>query len=161
MKNKYSTIRLLLYICIICGIVGPILDIYNTPTRIFPAIKSMNYDLQSILWSSITTVILFCLAYMLIDRYNLKKINNQKECAHAFLEIVYEQCLENIRQMDQKDVRTLVLKKVDLNETLSATHPFMRFKNEPFQNEKVLYEFLNDGNLEVNVYRNYLRAKKY
>lgn len=157
MRNrKWKIVFLIMFVCIF-----EILDLFNIPSRFLKVSGNINYDFQAILWAAVVALVLFYAAYFLIDKHNVEKIKRQYDCAHALMEDIYEECLNNIKIMDNPMHRAKVLSKIDGDKVVKDDNPFRLFEKSPFSSESMFYDFVKDGVLPVKEYRGYRRIKKF
>lgn len=117
-------------------VVGFAIDYFNLPSFFGLNMKNINYDIQNIVVSIITTFGLFLITYLLIERHNIRRQKNQYEIAKFSLQLVYMTCERLINQLDKEDKQFL---KKEGKEIVSM------YEKQPFYDDQLIMQLGVDG----------------
>lgn len=117
-------------------VVGFAIDYFNLPSFFGLNMKNINYDIQNIVVSIITTFGLFLITYLLIERHNIRRQKNQYEIAKYSLQLVYMTCERLINQLDKEDKKFL---KKEGKEIVSM------YEKQPFYDDQLIMQLGVDG----------------
>lgn len=160
MKSNRGAVRKVATISVaICCIIF-LADCVNILQVFGIGIKNINWDLESVVMSTILAITLYCITYILIDSYNVKRQQNQRKCALFLMKSIYEACLQNITFLDNSDIKESIIKKMDFDKLSTADDPDMKFKKMPFESENMIFDYIRDGVITVEEFKSYLDIKE-
>lgn len=130
----------------------------------------LNYNFLNIIITTLTTILLFCIVYVLVDSIIInnenirmsieqEKNDNKKKVLLLLFQESYEECLNNINLVsDEKKLKSFIIPKVDfdsVNDKIMknlCTLPFVLIDNN-------ISTFI-DGSILYSFFENYLVIKK-
>ena len=102
MKEARKTpVTIIVAVTVILLISYLIIDYFNIPTALGIDISRINIDLLGNVINVVIAIFVFVSGYCLIDRWNVKKVNNQKAIAESVLHSIYKNCLLYVEYLDQ------------------------------------------------------------
>lgn len=146
-KKSIVFVIIMLFIFFVAGLV---VDYFNLPSIIGLNMKNINYDIQNIVVSIITTFGLFIITYLLIERHNIRRQRNQYEIAKYNLQLVYMTCERLINQLDNED-------KEFLKKEGKAIANI--YENQPFNDDQLIMQLGVDGAIPFFWTERYLKVK--
>ena len=99
----------------------------------------------------------------MIDRWNVKKVNNQKAIAESVLHSIYKNCLLYVKYLDQPQIVKTLIEQTDFNKrynSLDDPSPHMRYAQIPFTSESSLLSYFQDGILDKESFDTYQSIKR-
>ena len=162
MKEARKTpVTIIVAVTVILLISYLIIDYFNIPTALGIDISRINIDL---LGNVINVVIaIFVSGYCLIDRWNVKKVNNQKAIAESVLHSIYKNCLLYVEYLDQPQIVKTLIEQTDFDKRyheLNDPSPHMRYAQIPFTSESSLLPYFQDGILDKESFDTYQSIKQ-
>lgn len=141
------------------AIIYVLFDYFNFLKFLGLDILNINIDLFGIFVNVLLVVALYIISYVYIDKKNTERVRNQEDVSNIVLLSIYEEIERNLRAIDDTKIKTVLLKYIDPNKTLSADNPYKKFENVPFENEDMLMNLVKDGVVEKAVFQEYLDIK--
>lgn len=152
MKEARKTpITIIVAVTVILLISYLIIDYFNIPTALGIDISRINIDLLGNVINVVIAIFVFVSGYCLIDRWNVKKVNNQKAIAESVLHSIYKNCLLYVECLDQPQIVKTLIEQTDFNKrynSLGDPSPHMRYAQIPFTSESSLLSYFQDGILD-------------
>lgn len=140
-----------------------IIDYFNIPTALGIDISRINIDLLGNVINVVIAIFVFVSGYCLIDRWNVKKVNNQKAIAESVLHSIYKNCLLYVEYLDQPQIVKTLIEQTDFNKRyheLNDPSPHMRYAQIPFTGESSLLSYFQDGILDKECFETYQSIKQ-
>ena len=78
-------------------------------------ISRINIDLLGNVINVVIAIFVFVSGYCLIDRWNVKKVNNQKAIAESVLHSIYKNCLLYVEYLDQPQIVKTLIEQTDFD----------------------------------------------
>ena len=140
--NKYSEKTLVCFIIALLAISIDIIvaDYCNLPSEIGFDMSRINIPAISMIITATVTISLFIFTYCMIQKWNLRKQENQAEIAREVLITTYTVCKNFIHLLDTESFYDLVSKKSDQSRKLIDV-----LKEAPFENESIITPFFHEG----------------
>ena len=92
-EARKTPVTIIVAVTVILLISYLIIDYFNIPTALGMDISRINIDLLGNVINAVIAIFVFVSGYCLIDRWNVKKVNNQKAIAESVLHSIYKNCL--------------------------------------------------------------------
>ena len=140
-----------------------IIDYFNIPTALGIDISRINIDLLGNVINVVIAIFVFVSGYCLIDRWNVKKVNNQKAIAESVLHSIYKNCLLYVEYLDQPQIVKTLIEQTDFDKRyheLNDPSPHMRYAQIPFTSESSLLSYFQDGILDKESFDTYQSIKQ-
>lgn len=161
MKEARKTpVTIIVAVTVILLISYLIIDYFNIPTALGIDISRINIDL---LGNVVIAIFVFVSGYCLIDRWNVKKVNNQKAIAESVLHSIYKNCLLYVEYLDQPQIVKTLIEQTDFDKRyheLNDPSPHMRYAQIPFTSESSLLPYFQDGILDKESFDTYQSIKQ-
>ena len=161
MKRTVSEQALLKKITIIflANIVSiTLLDSIDLPSRILgESLLTLNYTSLLSLFSVITTIYLFCLGYLLVDRFQKERYLHLQQCAYESFLFMLDEADKFIKETDNSKFNEYAIPKVDFN---AVRDPLLEYWCEsPFLYDELVKNAILEGAIEGNDLKNYFSLK--
>lgn len=164
MKEARKTpVTIIVAVTVILLISYLIIDYFNIPTALGIDISRINIDLLGNVINVVIAIFVFVSGYCLIDRWNVKKVNNQKAIAESVLHSIYKNCLLYIEILDQPQIANRLVAQTDFGKNyheLNDPSPHMRYAQIPFTSEPSLLSYFQDGILDKECFETYQSIKQ-
>ena len=167
MKEARKTpVTIIVAVTVILLISYLIIDYFNIPTALGIDISRINIDLLGNVINVVIAIFVFVSGYCLIDRWNVKKVNNQKAIAESILHSIYKNCLLYVEYLDQPQIVKTLIEQTDFDKRyheLNDPSPHMRYAQIPFMSEPSLLSYFQEGILDrenFDAYQNIKQAFK-
>lgn len=164
MKQVRKTpVSIIVAVTVILLILYLIIDYFNIPTTLGMDISRINFDLLGNVINTVIAIFVFVSGYYLIDRWNVKKVNNQKAIAESVLYSIYKDCLLYVEYLDQPQIVKKLIEQTDFNKyyhELNDPSPHMRYAQIPFTSEPSLLSYFQDGILDKECFETYQSIKR-
>lgn len=164
MKEARKTpVTIIVAVTVILLISYLIIDYFNIPTALGMDISRINIDLLGNVINAVIAIFVFVSGYCLIDRWNVKKVNNQKAIAESVLHSIYKNCLLYVECLDQPQIVKTLIEQTDFNKrynSLGDPSPYMRYAQIPFTSESSLLSYFQDGILDKESFDTYQSIKQ-
>jgi hypothetical protein len=121
---------------------------------------SFNWDFMSIITNIVIAISLFIITYILIDKYNIEKQENQTQAAAELLQQTYQNCLKSIELLEKPDMRSKAAQRCDFNKTLLEDKFFSHFLEQPFEHDTLIFDCANNGSIKRKTLHEYLSIQK-
>lgn len=167
MKEARKTpVTIIVAVTVILLISYLIIDYFNIPTALGIDISRINIGLLGNVINVVIAIFVFVSGYCLIDRWNVKKVNNQKAIAESVLHSIYKNCLLYVEYLDQPQIVKTLIEQTDFDKRyheLNDPSPHMRYAQIPFMSEPSLLSYFQEGILDrenFDAYQNIKQAFK-
>ena len=164
MKEARKTpVTIIVAVTVILLISYLIIDYFNIPMALGIDISRINIDLRGNVINVVIAIFVFVSGYCLIDRWNVKKVNNQKAIAESVLHSIYKNCLLYVEYLDQPQIVKTLIEQTDFNKRyheLNDPSPHMRYAQIPFTGESSLLSYFQDGILDKECFETYQSIKQ-
>lgn len=158
MKNKRKNVKWALIVSAMLLSIYIILDVVNLPSKLGIHIENINIDLLGIVIGNLVIIAGAVVTYFLIDARGIEK-DNMARCAALYLLIetynaieafvpIIESCIKGVKENGNTQ-------KPLFNEEILAY-----INNTPFENSKMIYDGLRNGNIDYQLYKTYTEIKK-
>lgn len=150
---------------VILSIAGIILlvvaDYFNVFSRLGVNVRNLNLDFMSLIIGNVVVILLFVIAYVLVDRRSIAKEKNKRKTALIILKGIYEQTVEVVELFAEDEARMLAAEKCDFSKVISQDPMQSLYYNLPFaENDRTIIAFAQEGVLNANELSTYLDVKK-
>ena len=164
MKEARKTpVTIIVAVTVILLISYLIIDYFNIPMALGIDISRINIDLLGNVINVVIAIFVFVSGYCLIDRWNVKKVNNQKAIAESVLHSIYKNCLLYVEYLDQPQIVKTLIEQTDFDKRyheLNDPSPHMRYAQIPFISESSLLSYFQDGILDKESFDTYQSIKQ-
>lgn len=164
MKEARKTpVTIIVAVTVILLISYLIIDYFNIPTALGMDISRINVDLLGNVINAVIAIFVFVSGYCLIDRWNVKRVNNQKAIAESILHSIYKNCLLYVECLDQLQIVKALIEQTDFNKRyniLDDPSPDMRYAQIPFTSESSLLSYFQNGILDKESFDTYQSIKQ-
>lgn len=164
MKEARKTpVTIIVAVTVILLISYLIIDYFNIPTALGMDISRINVDLLGNVINAVIAIFVFVSGYCLIDRWNVKRVNNQKAIAESILHLIYKNCLLYVECLDQPQIVKALIEQTDFNKRyniLDDPSPDMRYAQIPFTSESSLLSYFQNGILDKESFDTYQSIKQ-
>lgn len=162
-RGHSDDLRIIVSIVVMFSLGAAIILIFDY-LNLFGDISSrINYDFQSIFISFLSALMLFIIAYKLIDKRSIerreKELANKRHVAKSILLGIYHDCINSLILIDEKTFQKLIPNRIKPNEPLADNTFVNSFKNMPFANEGILMSLFCSGALDGSYLEKYLDIK--
>ena len=156
MNKQYDVKTLVWFVVAIFAIILDIIiaDYCNILSVIGFNMSNVNTLAISTLINATVTVGIFVFTYCMIQRWNLKKQENQEKIAHEILKKSYESCKSYLDILSKNDFQELLTRNNETSQNLTDI-----VKQIPFGNEDMLLPFCHEGIITVEELSIYLSIK--
>ena len=158
MKGKRKNVKWILIISAVLLSIYIILDAINLPSKMGIHIENINIDLLGIVIGNLIIIAGAVVTYFLIDARSIEKDNMAKYAALYLLFNTYT-ALETFVPIIENCIK-------EAKENSDTKMPFFNKKtqeyisNTPFENDKMIFESLSNGNIDHQSYKAYTEIKK-
>ena len=158
MKGKRKNVKWILIISVVLLSIYIILDAINLPSKMGIHIENINIDLLGIVIGNLIIIAGAVVTYFLIDARSIEKDNMAKYAALYLLFNTYT-ALETFVPIIENCIK-------EAKENSDTKMPFFNKKtqeyisNTPFENDKMIFESLSNGNIDHQSYNAYTEIKK-
>ena len=162
-EARKTPVTIIVAVTVILLISYLIIDYFNIPTALGMDISRINIDLLGNVINAVIAIFVFVSGYCLIDRWNVKKVNNQKAIAESVLHSIYKNCLLYVEHLDQPQIVKTLIEQTDFNKRyndLDDPSPYMRYAQIPFTSESSLLSYFQDGILDKESFDTYQSIKQ-
>lgn len=164
MKEARKTpVTIIVAVTVILLISYLIIDYFNIPTALGMDISRINVDLLGNVINAVIAIFVFVSGYCLIDRWNVKRVNNQKAIAESILHSIYKNCLLYVECLVQPQIVKALIEQTDFNKRyniLDDPSPDMRYAQIPFTSESSLLSYFQNGILDKESFDTYQSIKQ-
>lgn len=164
MKEARKTpVTIIVAVTVILLISYLIIDYFSIPTALGMDISRINVDLLGNVINAVIAIFVFVSGYCLIDRWNVKRVNNQKAIAESILHSIYKNCLLYVECLDQPQIVKALIEQTDFNKRyniLDDPSPDMRYAQIPFTSESSLLSYFQNGILDKESFDTYQSIKQ-
>ena len=164
MKEARKTpVTIIVAVTVILLISYLIIDYFNIPTALGMDISRINVDLLGNVINAVIDILVLVSGYCLIDRWNVKRVNNQKAIAESILHSIYKNCLLYVECLDQPQIVKALIEQTDFNKRyniLDDPSPDMRYAQIPFTSESSLLSYFQNGILDKESFDTYQSIKQ-
>ncbi|MGN1337073.1 MAG: hypothetical protein ACI4WW_01170 [Candidatus Coprovivens sp.] len=167
--NKLDIKKIVIIVMIYILIIGII--IFIDTLNISGVISNkLNYNFLNIVVNILTTILLFCITYILVERKLIEnenkkaraeneKYNNKKIILLMLLKKTYKECQTNIDLIDnQKNLNKYIIPKIDFNSTNDKI--LNNFRTLPFESIENNMSTFIDGTIPYSYFEEYLDIKE-
>jgi hypothetical protein len=137
-----------------------IADYLNLPSYFGIDVPAMNWDFLSLTIGNGLVITLYIVTYCLIDYREIQRANNQVRNTRKILVAIYSQCKEQIEDLDNSEMRSLIANKCDFNIPRFQEPIFLQMQNAPFELEQYIMDASNNGVLSDSEIQAYLSIRK-
>lgn len=162
-EARKTPVTIIVAVTVILLISYLIIDYFNIPTALGIDISRINIDLLGNVINAVIAIFVFVSGYCLIDRWNVKRVNNQKAIAESVLHSIYKNCLLYVECLDQPQIVKTLIEQTDFNKkynSLGDPSPYMRYAQIPFTSESSLLSYFQDGILDKESFDTYQSIKQ-
>lgn len=153
-KNIISRIIIILTIYML-------IDYINFPSRIGIVLDNINIDVFGILFDTAVVLILYVISFYYIDNKQNEKDENAKEVVNILIEKTYQECLENLKLLDNKIIiEEYIIPKIDGNKPASENKIVSNLQELPFASYDAVIDMATNGYVEKDKMNSYLNIKK-
>lgn len=103
---------------------------------------------------------MYIITYLVIDKKQIKQLNNKRNIAKLLLIEAYEECLSEIEWMDKDDYRNHVAGRIDFNDYLNNNPTYKKIAENAFYNQEMILSFAKEGIISSTHLENYLNVRK-
>ena len=158
-KRTHFVFPFLAIILCVCIVGYVIADYFDLPSRFGVSSSRLNTDYLGIVVGAFITLFLFVLTYYFVERWNINKYNNQRRNAQYLLRKTYDTCLYDLNLLHNGALNQLV-KITDFNKRYYHDGPVERYCSMAFENEELIFQFVNSGSITSDEFKDYLDVKK-
>lgn len=137
-----------------------IADYFNVPSLLGIDVPSINWDFTSMLIGNVIVIILYLITFVLIDRSNIKRSENQERNVHIILTKIYSHCKEFIELLDNKDTAKMAAKKCNFDVPNFQDPVMVKYQDLPFELEQYVLDASHNGILSEEEFQTYISIRK-
>ncbi len=144
-------------------------DFFNIGEILDLDFSRLNWEFLSLIVNNLILIVLYVVTYIVIDRKNVVRSNNQEQSAKRYLKTIYNQCNNFIDLLDMEDARELMTSRCDFNKPVNDNPILNNLCDLPFELEHHVLEASNNGILsdadlsrflDIRVrYKNYIQFR--
>lgn len=147
------------------SIVGTILlvvaDYFNVFSRLGVDVTNLNLEFLSFVIGNGVVILLFIIAYVLVDRRSIDKEKNKRKTALIILKGIYEHAVEVVELFADDEAREAAAKKCDFDKVISQDPMQSFYRNLPFaEYDTTIIAYAQEGVLDAKELTTYLDVKK-
>ena len=143
MKKKTHKIILSMTIIFVLYI---ILDYVNLSTILGIKSENINFELFGILFDAFIVITLFVISFFYIDNRQNEKDANARDTVEVLLIKTYDECLNNIKFLDNKEVvRKYIIPKINGGKTDSENKVVKNLQTLPFESFNTIMDLAKSG----------------
>lgn len=148
-------------LCVACMVLITTADFFDFFSRAGLSVAHFNLDFLSIVIGNGVVILLFIIAYALIDSRNIEKENNKRRTVLVILKNVYEHCIEMVELFSDDFTRKHAVSKCSMDEVAVNDKMHMVYRTLPFaDNNDAILGFMQDGVLSKNETETYFEVKR-
>lgn len=167
-KNRSKSVqdnkrKVILISMLILGVVliYTILDYVNIASILCMSVSNINTDILSAIINIAVVLILYVISFNYIENKQIEKDNNAIDAVGILLKYTYQECLENLRLLDSKEIiRKYIIPKIDGNKVSSENKVIHNFKMLPFSTLNEMISMASNGYVDKETLNKYLDIKK-
>lgn len=146
---------------IIFSIVYIVLDYVNFPSLLGVSSQSLNFEFLGIVIDATIVIVLYTISFYYIDNRQNEKDKNARNAATIMFEKTYQECLENLKFLDNKAVVSkYIIPKIDGTKTDSENKVIRNLQTLPFASFDTIISLAQSGYITECTLSNYLEIKK-
>lgn len=155
MKNKKNNLDRNRNIGIVVLLIVLILDVINISDIINIPLYNINLEL----WNILVIIILYVLAYEIIDKRDNKRKKNQEEIARILLEETYKECDKYKYLISDKIFKEICPKRFSGNQTMENNSAYHDMRKAPFEHDSIIFSLGEEGIITASDILNYINVK--
>lgn len=160
MKEKNMAIRAA-FLSIVGTILLVVADYFNVFSRLGVDVTNLNLEFLSFVIGNGVVILLFIIAYVLVDRRSIDKEKNKRKTALIILKGIYEHAVEVVELFADSESRLYAAKKCDFDKVASQDPMQTFYRNLPFaENDDTIISFAQEGILGANELETYFDIKR-
>lgn len=158
MKKKTHKIILSMTIIFVLYI---IVDYVNLSTILGIKPQNINFELFGILFDAFIVITLFVISFFYIDNRQNEKDANARDIVKVLLTKTYDECLNNIKFLDNKEfVRNYIIPKINGEKIDSENKVVKNLQTLPFESFNTIMDLAKSGYVDKSSLSQYLDIKK-
>lgn len=158
-KNRISKPVVIILIATVISVATYFLvDYLNIPTLLGLRISEMNMAALDVFSNAITAILIFALTYYFVERWNIRRQDNQKQMATLLLGKTYNDCMFYLSCFDAVALQKIV-ERTDFNAYYNHDSPAAKFADIPFENEQSIMQYAGEGIIPSSIIEKYFEVK--
>lgn len=158
MKNKRKNVKWVLIVSTVLSLIYIVFDIINLPSKMGIHIQNINVDFLGIVIGNLVIIAGAIVTYFLIDARSIEKDNMARYAALYLFQETYS-AIESFIPIIETCIKE-AKDNGDTKEPLFNEKTQEYISNSPFENDKMIYESLSNGNIDYQLYKTYTEIKK-
>lgn len=136
-----------------------VIDYFNLLSKIGLRIDYLNAAAQGIIASAFIPILLFLLTFMIIERWNVRRRQNQLAIAVQFLNDIYDECKDCIDLIHYQPFMDTLASEYEKKKEHTDKKLFRHLAESPFEKEDIIIRFCSDGVLTAEQVSTYFMIK--
>lgn len=158
MQKKINSIIMLIIVLLAIYL---FIDYVNLPSLIGIRTDNINIDIFGILFDTAVVLILYVISFYYIDNKQNEKDANAKAVGDILIEKTYQECLENLKLLDNKEIiKEYIIPKVDGDRPASENKVISNLQELPFASYDIVLDLATNGYIEKDKIESYMNIKK-
>lgn len=146
MQKKINSIIMLIIVLLAIYL---FIDYVNLPSLIGIRTDNINIDIFGILFDTAVVLILYVISFYYIDNKQNEKDANAKAVGDILIEKTYQECLENLKLLDNKEIiKEYIIPKVDGDRPASENKVISNLQELPFASYDIVLDLATNGYIE-------------
>ena len=133
---------------------------YRIGKTFLPAEGTFNFDIFSLIVSNAIVIVLFGITYILIDKRNIEKDENQNEIVRIMLNEMFLECKKSIEVFTPQVIEKYVVPKVDFNASSKSDKVTTNMRNSNFIYDEIIFESAKNGIITKDDFSDYSKLKR-
>jgi hypothetical protein len=135
------------------------IDYLNLPSHLGFSINRINFNALNVISGIFVAIFIFILSYYFVEKWNIKKQQNQEKAIITVLIQIYENCKQGITLLHKGGLQFLI-KQTDFQALYDYNSPAYKYANSFFENEQFLLQFFAEGIVSHDIILSYFKIKQ-
>lgn len=158
MRKCFPRIILVVFLIASCCLMYT--DYLNIPSALGFEINNINWNIWLTILTNTVVVILYFITYETLNRRSAEKESNKKAISEHLMQKNYEQCLWYLKALSDNVVENYIVPKMDFDGGPDENKVVINLRNAPFQNENIIMDLVNDGQVPLQLIQGYFKVKE-
>ena len=158
-KKRQGKLHLILFLLCACIFIYFLIDYLNLPSNLGFSINRINFDALNVISGIFVAIFIFILSYYCVEKWNIKKQQNQEKAIIIVLIQIYENCKQGITLLHKGGLQFLV-KHTDFQALYDHNSPAYKYADSFFGNEQFLLHFFAEGIVPHDIILSYFKIKQ-
>ena len=135
-----------------------IVDVSNLLSIVGVPVENINLSTLQVVINILLTIGIFASTYILINRHEIRRIDNCANIANIMIQRSYRECLSYIQFLQEQETRDRIAKRIDFD-SYGESEVTSNIKTMPFEDHEQIIGFASQGVILGKSFEEYISIK--